>query len=318
MSTIVDIEESGADAVTVMLDGVPGPPGAAGIGLTAVKTVPGPVDGLTVTADVNTLHLTDVAVGAVTVLLPAGADVGAQIGVVRFNSDPGPLTDFVQIQADSGAVLHGGEVLLWADGQAATFIHAGSGVWWLAGTGDQPDQLAAGVYPPFATARRDSNGRVQGPEPAADEDFATRGWVNSRSGVGLRINGYVGYAPARPIGTGSTLIYGNSANITADAGSFIPTRDCVAEVELDVHLQTSTASAGQFRLDWVTEDGPTVAIVNTKRFHFHGDVGTRIFPVHGAAPVRQGIRYWFLLYAGIDPATSASCVEVDYQYTERT
>ena len=320
MSTQADITETGAQQVTYIAEGVPGGDGLPGQGITGTLVVPGPADGLTVTATGNTFHMVDVVNGAVTLLLPAGTDPGTQVAAARFNSAPGSLVDTVLIQADadSGAALHGGPVLLWGDGQASSFIHAGGDVWWLVGTGDHPDPLTAGTYPGFGVARRDVHGRVQGPDPAADADYATRGGVNGRSGVGLRVNGYVGYSPARTINTSSTLIYGNSLNITADAGSFIPTRDCVAELELDIHLQTSGASAGQFRLDWVTDGGPTASIVNTKRFHFHGDVGTRIFRVDGAAPVRAGTRYWFLLYAGIDPGSTASCVEVDYQYTERS
>lgn len=319
MSTQITIDESGAQEVQVF-EGVPGDQGLPGAGVTGYRALPGVSGDQTQTATPNTLHVADVAAAMVTVLLPAGADVGDQVAVVRTNSAPGSLYDPVVVDADAGVTLRGGPVQLWAEGQAATFFHIGGDVWWLLAGGDLPDGPAAGDNPltGFAVARRDQNGRLQGPAPADDGDYATQGWVNSRAGVGLRVNGYLGYSPGRAISQ-STLLYGNTLSQTADAGSFIPTRDCVAELDLVVHLSTAGSSAGQFRLDVTSVENGTYSIVNTQRFHFHGDVGTKMFVVRGVSNLlNAGQRYWFLLYAGMDPSTAAtSCVEVDYQYNER-
>lgn len=317
MSTQIDIEEAGAQAVVVVAEGVPGGDGLPGQGITGHLLITPPADDPNITATVNTLHVIDVVNGPGVLLLPAGAAAGAQVGVVRYNSAPGPLTDYVQVQADTGATLHGDPVVLYGDGQAATFFHVGGGVWWLLGSGDLP---AWDSNVPNTVVRRDNNGRIQAPDPADSGDVATRGWVEGRSGVGLRVNGYIGHTPATQIGTASTLIYGNSASITADAGSFIPTRDCVIEFNLDVHLTAGGSSAGQLRLDFLHPDGTIEHPVNTQRFHFHGDTGTRIFPVRGRVQAYAGLRYWFLCYAGLDAGTSntTTCPEVDYQYVERS
>lgn len=318
MSTQITIEETGAPAVTRVAEGVPGGDGLPGQGITGRALLVPDGANPTVTASPNTLHLIDVVNTAVTLLLPAGTATGTQVAVIRHNSNPGPLTDFVEIQADTdaGASLHGDPVTLYGDGEAATFFHVGGNAWWLMGTGDLP---AWDGNVPNSVVRRDNAGRIQAPDPADDGDVANRGWVSRQNGVGLRVDGYIGHNPPTPIGTSSTLIFGNPLSITADGGSFIPTRDCVVEFELDVHLTATSGSAGQFRLDYLHPDNTVESIVNTKRFHFHGDVGTKIFRVRGVARAYQGARIWFLLYAGVDAGvTGTTCPEVDYQYVERT
>jgi hypothetical protein len=321
MSTQITIDETGADTVVVTLDGTPGPDGVPGAGITGHAVLAPSIDNPTLTATPNTLHVIDVVNTAVTLLLPAGTPAGTQVGVIRHNSEPTALTDFVAIEAAAGATLHGDPVALYGEGQAATFFHVGGDAWWLVSGGDLPDN--SNMNEQNSVVRRDNNGRIQSVDPEFETDVATMGWVEGRAlnSVGLRSIGYIGHTETAnglqidPAG-GATRVYGNPANITADAGSFIPTRDCLIDFELDVTLIATGSSAGRLRLDFV-RDGVTTTIVNNKRFHFHGAVGPRIFTVHGMVPGVTGDRCWFLLYIGLDGGVAATyCIEVDYQYTE--
>jgi hypothetical protein len=172
--TSMAITETGAQTVIVTQDGVAGERGLPGRGLTGTQA--SATTNRTLTP--NTYQPVDASGAAVTVTLPANAAAGDQIAVRKMDTSANAV-----VIGHGACTIDGGtaDQSLTVQFRGRTFISDGANGWF---TYQASEPSATTTATANRGALRDVNGRTKMADPAAADDVATKGYVDSNAVVG--------------------------------------------------------------------------------------------------------------------------------------